>query len=211
MNTKTRALLLTALLGLLLAVAALLAGQPAQAALPAQDPSSAETGIVYPTEVITVTTFIISNEAPGHVMDYLIATGHGNETLFQVLGYLKSQSNGIISDEFYNQVAAAPPGSEVFTAQLFNFAGLNGGIEIGADGSLNMPSVEGKNYVGVTGYGTAPSQNGQFIFTYAQDSAHYIYTHDMNYGGGFRKLYYAFGIAWRVGYTVFLPLVVRNP
>ncbi len=38
--------------------------------------------------------------------------------MLQVLASLKSQSNGIISGEFYNQVAGAPPGSEVFCAIL---------------------------------------------------------------------------------------------
>ena len=121
----------------------------------------------------TVYSFILSNEVPGHLVDWLIAQGHGNETLFQVLGYLKAQSGGVISDAFYNQVAAAPPGSGVFIEHLNPFAGLVGGIEIGADGTWSIPSEEGKNYVGVSGYATAPSQNGQFIFTYAQDAPHY--------------------------------------
>ena len=51
-------------------------------------------------------SLIISNEAPGRLVDYLIAQGHGNDTLFQVLGYLKAQPGGVISDAWYNQVAA---------------------------------------------------------------------------------------------------------
>ncbi len=211
---------ISAILGLTLALAFVgmyFVISPAQAASP--EPTLTRKGmtdfaddeIIYATTVETVTTFILSNEAPGHLVDYLIAQGHGNETLFQVLGYLKAQSGDVISDEWYNQVAAAPVGSEVFTALLLNYAGLSGGgIEIAADGTLYMPSIEGKDYDSAPGFATAPSQNGEFTFTYTQDVSHYVFTHDMNYGGGSSKDYYAFGFAWRNGYTVFLPLVERN-
>ncbi len=211
MKTRSTSILLVAVFGLLVVAVALLVARPAQAAWPApQDQASAGDGIVRTTAVETVTTFVLSNEAPGHLVDYLIAQGHGNETLLQVLGYLKAQSGGVISDEWYNQVAAAPPGSEVFTARLSNYAGIVGGIDIAADGSLYMPSVKGRDYDGAPGFATAPSQNGEFTFTYTQDVSHYVFTHDMNYGGVISKEYYAFGFAWRGGYTVFLPLVVRN-
>jgi hypothetical protein len=211
---------LSEILGLTLALA-FVGMLPAQAASP--EPALTRKGmtrqvasdfaddeVIRATTVETVTTFIISNEAPGHLVDYLIAQGHGNETLLQVLGYLKAQSGGVISDEWYNQVADVPLGSEVFIAQLLNYAGLNGGIEIAADGTISIPSVEGRDYDGAPGFATAPSQNGEFTFTYTQDVSHHIYTHSTDYGGGILKDYYTFGFAWRGGYTVFLPLVVRN-
>lgn len=79
----------------------------------------------------------------------------------QVLGHLKAQSGGVISDAFYNQVAAAPPGSEVFTARLSNYAGLSGGIEIAADGTINIPNVAGKDYAGAVGFASVPGQSGR--------------------------------------------------
>ncbi len=142
-------------------------------------------------------------------MDWLIVQGHGNKTLLQVLGYLKAQSGGVISDAFYNQVAAAPPGSEVFTATLSNYAGLVGGIEIAADGTISIPSVAGKDYTGAAGFTSAPSQSGQFTLTYTHDAAHTIYTHSNEYGGGVTRDYYAWGIAWRAVTTLYLPLVRR--
>ncbi len=113
----------------------------------------------------TVLSFVVSNEAPGHLVDWLIAQGHGNDTLLQVLGYLKAQSAGVISDAFYNQVAAAPPGSEVFTATLGNYAGLDGGIEIAADGTGYVPSVKARDYVGVPGYGVQLGPQRQLSFS----------------------------------------------
>ncbi len=154
-------------------------------------------------------TFILSNEAPGHLVDWLIAQGHGNETLFQVLGYLRGQSGGIIPDAWYNQVAAAPPGSEVFTATLSNYAGLVWGIEIAADGTISIPSVAGKDYTGASGFTSAPGQSGQFTLTYTHDAAHTIYTHSNEYGGGVTRDYYAWGIAWKARTALYLPLVRR--
>ena len=153
-------------------------------------------------------TIVISNEAPGFLVDHLIAQGHGNETLFEVLGYLKPLSNGIISDTFYNQVAAAPPGSEAFTATLDNYARLVGGIEICSDGTLYIPSLLASEYVGAPGYGIASGLDGQSTFTFAQDAAHYIFSHGMN-GGSITRLYYAFAIVWRGGDYVYLPMVAK--
>ncbi len=164
---------------------------------------------IRPSAVETVTTFIISNEAPGHLVDDLIVRGHGNDTLLQVLAHLRAQSGGAIPDAFYNQVAAAPPGSEVFTARLNSYAGLVGGIEIGADGTVSIPEVEGQAYAGVPGFTSTPSLDGRFTFTVTQDRERYIYTHSNDYGGGFTRNYYAFGIAWRGRQMVFLPLVRR--
>ena len=176
-------------LALLLALSGLSPAPGAQAASASSQPQAAT--------VETYTSLVISNEAPGLLVDHLIALGHGGETLLQVLSYLKAQSGGVISDAFYNQVASSQPGSEVFTAKLNNYAGLDGGIEICGDGTVYIPSIQGSDYYGSAGYPTAFSLDHQFIFTYAQDAAHHIYTHSQNYGGGLTREYYAFAIAWK--------------
>jgi len=203
MRLQLRVVMLPGLLATLLAAAAV-------PAVPHPAEVSDIHGARQATAAETVTSFIISNEAPGHLVDYLIAQGHGDETLLAVLGYLKDRSGGIISDAFYGQVAGAPPGSEVFTSTLGNYAGLAGGIEICADGTLYIPSVEANDYDGATGYATSAGQDGQFTITYAQDVAHYIYTHSKKYGSGVRKQYYAFGIAWR-GSPIPTPTATRTP
>lgn len=198
----------------------LLVIQPAKAAAPESTLTHQTTtrlitsGPVYGetlrTTIENVTSFIISNEAPGHLVDWLIADGHGSETLIQVLAYLKAQSGGVISEAFYNQVAGAVPGSELFIATLSNYAGLVGGIEIGADGTISIPNVQGQDYDKVSDYMTSAGQSGQFNFTYTWNAEKYIYTHTNEYGGGVVRDYYAFGIAWRNEYGSFLPLVIRN-
>jgi hypothetical protein len=195
-------MLLVALLGLLLAALVPLGNFTAQAVADGRplaaglQPSARQSSDAPEATVENVYTFVCSNEAPGHLVDYLIAQGHGDDTLFEVLGYLKGQSGGVISNEWYNQVAAARPGSEVFTATLINYSGLVGGIEIGGDGTISIPILEGGDYNGTPGYGTVPSQDGQFTFTYAQDAGHYILTHSKGAGGAATD-YYAFAIAWR--------------
>lgn len=213
MKSKNHPLLLAALFGLLLAAAALLAGQTAQAARPAggESPDTPAGGIQGVTDGITVTvlTLNISNEAPGHLIDALIAEGHGNQTLFEVLGYLKAQSGSVISDTFYQDVANAPAGSGVFTARLNNYAGLNASVEISADGTVHIRGLDGSAYTERPGYETVSSQDAQFTLTYAQDADHYIYT-GSEFSHGTRYDYYAFAIAWREGHTVFLPAVARG-
>ncbi|OQB24339.1 MAG: hypothetical protein BWY10_02622 [Chloroflexi bacterium ADurb.Bin180] len=115
---------LAVILGTILAVTLLLghtarqsAAVPPAAVGDASPPREALTGPADNSEV-TVLTLNISNHAPGRLIDALTAQGHGNQTLFQVLGYLKAQTGAAIPDAFYQDVAAAPAGSEVFTARL---------------------------------------------------------------------------------------------
>ena len=112
-------------------------------------------------------------------------------------------------------MANASPEREVFTTHLSNYAGLNGwSVEIGADGSVHFRDLNGSTYAGMPGYATAPGQDGRFTLTYAQDAGHYIYTGSDFYhwppGSTNKYDYYAFAIAWREGYRVFLPAVARG-
>ncbi|MDX9953014.1 MAG: hypothetical protein RBT75_02915 [Anaerolineae bacterium] len=210
MKTALRLALLMANLGLLLTAALYLAGQPVQSA-----PLTPSAGgqLAMDTYTETVLTLNLSNQAPGRLINSLISQGHGDDTLFEVLGYLKDQSGGGIPDAFYQDVAGAPVGRDVFTAHLSDYAGLEGSLEIGADGSIHIRSLRGSTYAGKPGYETTPSQDGRFTLTYAQAAENYIYTgSDFSHlpGGDMRFDYYAFAIAWDEGHTVFLPLALRN-
>lgn len=210
MKTHVSLALLIAALGLLLTAALFLAGQPVQSA-----PLTPSAGgqLAMDTYSETVLTLNLSNHAPGRLINSLMSRGYGDDTLFEVLGYLKDQSGGGIPDAFYQDVAGAPAGSEVFTAHLSDYAGLEGSLEISADGTAHIRGLRGSAYVGAPGYHTAAAQDGHFTLTTAQDAGHYIYT------GSDQKLvgsdivtynYYAFAIAWDEGHTVFLPLALRN-
>jgi len=202
------------LFALLLAAAILLTIQPARAAQPSA-PGAAPGSEVTVMDVFTETvlTLNISNEAPGRLIDALISQGHGDDTLFEVLGYLKDQSGGLIPDAFYQDVAGAPVGSEVFIAHLSSYAGTASSLEISADGTVHLRNLKGSAYVGASGYATAPSQDGHFTLTTAQDPLYHIYTGQTQVQVGLNTYIYnynTFGIVWWEGLHVYLPLVLRD-
>lgn len=208
------------LFALLLAAATLLAIQPARAAQPSAPgsepgamPCNEATVTVMDVFTETVLTLNISNEAPGRLIDGLIARGHGADTLFEVLGYLKDQSGGLIPDAFYQAVGGAPVGSEVFTAHLSSYAGTASSLEISADGTIHLRNLKGNAYVAAPGYSTAPSQDGHFTLTTAQDPLYHIYTGQTQVQVGLNTYIYnytTFGIVWWEGLHVYLPLVLRD-
>ncbi|KAF5037124.1 hypothetical protein DSECCO2_567970 [anaerobic digester metagenome] len=140
-------------------------------------------------------TFVLSNEAPGYLIDKLIANGYGNNNLFEVLTALQPVSGGSIPLDFLNQLAACPAGSEIFTASLNNFAGLNNPVCINLDGTLKIKPIFGNDYYQQEGYKTYIGNQadvGNELFTYATSPQYYI---DAGLVSGVTR-YKAFTIAW---------------
>lgn len=212
-------LLFAALSGLLLAVI-LLVPFPAQAggdlastgheSLTAGDFSTGA-GAVRSPDVIsqTVLTVNISNEPPGYLIDRLY-NQLGDTNFAVALEYLKDHSNGVITDEFYNQVMASPGAQEVTLTMLRYYMSPNilYSVEIGADGSVHTRLLSGNDFVGAPGWATSLSQDGQFTLTHAQAPAYYFHTGTTSYGDWI-SYYRCFVVAWHPGYTVYLPLVTR--
>lgn len=145
-------------------------------------------------------TFVLSNEQ-GHLIDQLIAAGHGGKNLYQVMQLLQPQSGGVITDEFLQTLSSCPADSEVFNpgSSLSNFAGLNNPVGINSDGTLMILSIYGKDYVGHPGYPTEKgysAEAGEMWFTHAQDQGFYIDTGHAVAGAGSGN-YKAFAIAWQ--------------
>ena len=142
------------------------------------------------------TTFVLSNEAPGYLIDHLIATGYGNTNLYQVLVALMPTSGGIISDEFMAALAKCPAGSEIFTAALSIFGGLNNPVGVNSDGTLLITGLYGKDYFVKTGYETHSGNQsgvGAELFTY---SVNPVYNIDTGVSSTTYNNYKAFAIAW---------------
>jgi hypothetical protein len=152
------------------------------------------------------TTFVLSNE--GGLIDDLIRAGHGSKNLYQTLEVLKPNSGGIISDEFMTALANCPAGSEIFTAPLPVFGGLNNPICVNSDGTLSIQPIFGRDLFRREGYTTLPPNQGGYtsaLFTVANSAEHYIDAGSSGTSGGEATIYYnAFAIAWKASTTFVL-------
>jgi hypothetical protein len=147
-------------------------------------------------------TLILSNElgatTGGGLIDRLIAAGHGSDSLYQVLLLLAAQPGSNIPTAFVVEVGNNPPGSEVFTATLSNFAGLNNPVGINGDGTLLITSIYGRDYEGDTGFsGSDTTITGvvRFRSTLANNSSYYIDTGNSHLSIPGQN-YVAIGIVW---------------
>lgn len=135
-------------------------------------------------------TFILSNEAPGHLINELIAGGHAGANLYQTLVALAPASNGVISEAFLTTLASCPAGSEIFTVPLSTFS-VNYPVAINADCTVHIAPIYGRDYYGRIGYANYPPSGGRQSFTYAINPSYYI-----DAGSNGTGHYRAFAIAW---------------
>jgi hypothetical protein len=140
---------------------------------------------------------VLSNESGG-LIDDLITAGYGNSNLYQTLVSLAPASGGVITERFLETLANCPPGSEIFTAKLSDFAGLNNPVGVNIDGTLVISSIFGRDYFGETGYATYPNTPAYGeLFTYATSELYYIDTGSTVIDSDYEN-YQAFAIAWTV-------------
>jgi hypothetical protein len=120
-------------------------------------------------------TIVVTNE--GGLIDKLIASGRGSQSLYEILQFLQPSSYGFISANFMAQLAALPTTSEVRTVPLSNFAGLNNSVGVNTDGTLLIAASFGRDYVERTGWtyhtgGPGTFALGNVIFGNASTSAY---------------------------------------
>jgi len=145
------------------------------------------------------TTFVISNEAGGYLIDKLIAAGHGNDTLYEVLELLQPDFSGAITERFMKTLLSTSANSDIFNdeATLINFAGLNNPVCINADGTLSIQPIFGRDLYGHTGYTTTGSNLGWTVWVTAADShAYYVNAGIRAQDGEVTHYYKAFAILW---------------
>ncbi|MFZ2796438.1 MAG: hypothetical protein WAZ38_12755, partial [Prolixibacteraceae bacterium] len=145
------------------------------------------------------TTIVISNESGGYLIDKLIAAGHGDDSLYEVLELLQPNFSSVITERFMKTLDSTPAGGEVFTVALSNFAGLNNPVCVNADGTLSIQAIFGRDYNGDTGYTTTQSNLtgiGAVSLTTADDAAHLIHAGVMEVSAEGTRYYKAFAILW---------------
>jgi subtilisin family serine protease len=151
------------------------------------------------------TTFVLSNESPGYLIDQLVAKGYGDSCLYAVLKILQPLSGGAITGEFMEILAARPAGSEIFTTSLNTFTGETmNPVGINSDGTFIVLDVFGIDFYDKTGYASYPEITtgpGNEIVTYALNPQYYINTGE-NTDNSDSDNYYAFAIAWSAGISV---------
>ena len=72
---------------------------------------------------IDVRSFVLTDDSNGDLIQRLVANGCNN--LYQALQFLAAQPGSGIPADFVTEVGNDPAGSDVFTASLSNFAGVN--------------------------------------------------------------------------------------
>ncbi|HNX97092.1 MAG TPA: hypothetical protein PKK12_05375, partial [Candidatus Aminicenantes bacterium] len=142
-------------------------------------------------------TIVVSNEAPGYLIDQLIAAGHGAKTLLETLQFLQPRSGGAIPAWFLDALAGCPDESDAKTVPLSIFAGLNGPVVVYVDGWMSILPAFGHDFHGEPGYTTTegtPVGSAAFRTTTADDPGHYIDggCYDLDCGNRYR----IFAIAW---------------
>jgi LPXTG-motif cell wall-anchored protein len=147
------------------------------------------------------TTLVLTNEGGGYLIDKLIAAGHEDDSLYEVLELLQPDFSSVITERFMQTLASNPADSDVFDdeAALINFAGLNNPICVNADGTLSINGIFGRDYHGNEGYTTTGSNMagvGTVWATAADDSAHLIDAGSSGVIDGFTAYYKAFAILW---------------
>jgi len=156
------------------------------------------------------TTFVISNESGGYLIDKLIATGYDDDTMYEVLELLQPNFSGVITERFMKTLDSTPADGEVFTVALSNFAGLNGPVSINADGTLRINPIFGCDYDGDTGYTTTQSDLtgvGVVRLTTANSEVDYIDAGEIEQDGS--DSFKAFAVAW-MDTTATLPTVTTD-
>jgi YVTN family beta-propeller protein len=150
------------------------------------------------------TTFVISNESGGYLIDTLIAAGHGEDTLYETLEFLQPYSGGTITDRFLKTLRSCPADSEVFdgkeySSSLVNFAGLNNPVGVNIDGTLGIQPIFGRDLYGKTGYTTSQSSLsgvGSAWFTYADSPTYYVDAGSRGKDAEQTIYYKVFAVAW---------------
>ncbi len=142
------------------------------------------------------TTIALSNE--NGLIDKLIAAGHGNDNLYKALELLQPYFSGVITDRFMKTLDSTPAGSEVFTAALSSFAGVNNPVCINVDGTVRVQPIYGRNYHDKPGYTTTKSNMagvGTVWATAADSPAYYINAGTATVGDN-TITYKAFAVVW---------------
>jgi hypothetical protein len=102
-------------------------------------------------------TFVLSDEAPGHLITNLVAGGYGNYNLYDGLVAIQQNTNpgisGVITLPFLSNLAGCSTSRPIFATKLTNFVGS--AVAISDDCTVQTRSLQGSTFSGQPGTTTA--------------------------------------------------------
>jgi hypothetical protein len=116
-------------------------------------------------------TFVLSDEAPGHLITALVNAGYGNDNLYQALVAVQQAtgSTEAVPDSFLALLQQCPAGSEIFTTKL-NTIPAGAAVAISTDGVVQTVNVYLWQYYNQPGFASLSyptvNYNGNVIPTY---------------------------------------------
>jgi hypothetical protein len=111
-------------------------------------------GILYAPQG-TSQTFVLSDEAPGHLIANLVAAGYGSLNPYQALAQVVKDTNpslaGVITPAFLLSLRNCAAADPLFTLQLQNLNYSGSAIAVSDDCSVQIRSVQGSSFNGQPG------------------------------------------------------------
>jgi hypothetical protein len=122
-------------------------------------------------------TFVLSDEAPGHLISRLVNAGYGNYNLYDTLVAIQADTNpsvaGIITPTFLAALQNAPAGAQIFTMLLKNIP-TGASIGISTDGTVRTVNIYAYSFYNKTGTSTL------FSNISGVGNAYFVHSNDQN-------------------------------
>jgi hypothetical protein len=100
-------------------------------------------------------TFVLSDEAPGHLIAELVAGGYGNASLYDALVAIQNNTDpgiaGVLTFSFIDSLASCSAAHSIFTTKL---SSISGAVAIGDDCSVTATALQGSAFTGQPGTAT---------------------------------------------------------
>ena len=100
-------------------------------------------------------TFVLSDEAPAHLIANMVAAGYGNGNVYDALVRIEGNTNpslaGVITPAFLLSLRSCAAGDQLFTVPLSSLSYSGSAIAVSDDCSVQIRSVQGSSFNGQPG------------------------------------------------------------
>ncbi len=100
-------------------------------------------------------TFVLSDEAPGHLIAELVAGGYGNANLYEALVAIQQNTDpsiaGVLTFSFIDSLEGCSAAHPIFTTKL---SSVSGAVAISDDCSITTTALQGSTFTGQPGTAT---------------------------------------------------------